>query len=107
MYLLIGAGGHAKVITEAIIANNENVCGFLDDHSKESELLGYPIRGKISDLPHVMREFSNVKVIISIGDNKVRRNIVDRLSPYKINYGKVIHPRACVSTSAVLMKAQS
>ncbi|MDY4976492.1 MAG: acetyltransferase, partial [Clostridia bacterium] len=40
--VIIGAGGHGKVIAEIIKANNDNVLGFLDDNNDNA-------LGKIED----------------------------------------------------------
>ena len=36
-YIILGAGGHAKVIAEAILQNGDLVVGFLDDNEEEMD----------------------------------------------------------------------
>jgi FlaA1/EpsC-like NDP-sugar epimerase len=49
--IILGAGGHAKVIADIIIKSGDNLLGFLDDDKNINEkVVGYPIFGKISDI---------------------------------------------------------
>ena len=50
--IIIGAGGHAKVIADIIIKSNDNLLGYLDDY-KTDAVLGYPILGKISEIEKI------------------------------------------------------
>lgn len=89
MYLY-GAGGHAKVIIDILRANGEIINGLIDDNQNLVELLGFPIF-------HQNRNF--YPIIISIGDNGVRKVIADRLGG---EFGKAIHPSAIISPYALL-----
>lgn len=87
---LYGASGHAKVIIDILRANNEVIDALFDDNEEIHSLLGYPV------LP-----FAEVKgpLIISIGDNRVRKRIATRLS---LDWGLAVHPSACISEYATL-----
>jgi len=67
MYLY-GASGHAKVIIDILRANNEKLEALFDDNEAIDSLLNYP----------VLRS-SEVRgpLIISIGDNGIRRKIAE------------------------------
>ena len=69
MYLY-GASGHAKVIIDILRANNEPIEALFDDNEKIHTLFDYP----------VLRS-SEVcgPLIISIGNNGVRRKIAEKL----------------------------
>lgn len=84
MYLY-GASGHAKVIIDILKAAGEPVEGLFDDNKSLKELLTYPVytTDKVTGL-----------LIVSIGDNKTRKRIVDSLS---VEFGGAIHPSAIVS----------
>jgi sugar O-acyltransferase (sialic acid O-acetyltransferase NeuD family) len=87
MYLY-GASGHAKVIIDILTAQGVKVVGLLDDNPDIKELLGYPVI-KPQPVPY--------PVIISIGDNKIRKKIAETIHG---EFGKAIHPSAIVSPSS-------
>lgn len=87
MYLY-GASGHAKVIIDILKANGESIDGLIDDNQSLTELLGYPVYHQKENLS---------PLIISIGNNEVRKSIAERLS---VEFGTAIHPSAVVSPYA-------
>ena len=87
MYLY-GASGHGKVIKDIIEAQGGEVEGFVDDNPELSCYCGKPISHNADGLsPN----------IVSIGDNKTRKIIVEKLS---CSFGVAIHPSAIISPSA-------
>ena len=89
MYLY-GASGHAKVIMDVLQANGQKIEGLVDDNPAITHLLGYPVfHGKTNVSP----------LIISIGDNRTRKQIAQRL---QVEYGTAIHPSAIVSPHAAI-----
>ena len=89
MYLY-RASGHAKVIKEIIESNEEKVIGFIDDNSNIKELCNLPVLHNSQNLS---------PIIISIGDNKARKSIADKLDSC---FAKAIHPHAVISKSATI-----
>jgi sugar O-acyltransferase (sialic acid O-acetyltransferase NeuD family) len=89
-----GASGHGKVIIEAWIACGGTVTGILDDNPAIKKLGDHVVSGKYSS-----DKFPDRPLIISIGDNKVRKTIVEKLHRM---YGKVVHPSAIISASSAL-----
>ena len=87
MYLY-GASGHAKVIMDILEANQIKIEGLIDDNPEVKELLGYPVFHQRHDLS---------PLIISIGNNQIRRKIAEKLD---VEFGTAIHPSAVVSPSA-------
>lgn len=85
---LYGASGHAKVIIDILRANNESIEALFDDNEEIHNLLDYP----------VLRS-TEVKgpLIISIGNNKIRRKVAELLN---VNFGKAFHPSAIISEQA-------
>lgn len=74
MYLY-GASGHAKVIIDILCAQGSQVEGLIDDNSEIRELHGYPVFHGRSDL---------FPLIISIGDNRIRRMISQHMQGYLV-----------------------
>jgi len=87
-YLLYGGSGHAKVIFECIAANHGIVEGIFDDNSDLKRF------GDITFLGEYQEEIHSSPLIVSIGDNKIRKKIVEKV---KKLFGTIIHPSACVS----------
>lgn len=86
--ILYGASGHGKVIKEIIEACGGTVEAFVDDNPAISELAGLPVRHSVAGAD---------KVIVSIGVNRTRKMIAQRLN---CEFGTAIHPSAVVSPSA-------
>jgi len=84
MYLY-GASGHAKVIIDILENNRIPIDGLYDDHSELTELCGYPV-----SRPVVL----NSPLIISIGDNKIRKRLSETLP---VDFGTAIDPSAIIS----------
>ncbi len=85
-FIIIGAGGHSKVIFSTVKMCKQKVLSFCDDNIEKigKKFLGLPIIGPIGKLKD-----GDFKVIIGIGDNRKRKEISEK---YKFSYGKLIHP---------------
>lgn len=95
--VIIGAGGHAKVIADIILLSGDNLLGFLDDNEEKqnSEVYkGYKVIGKISDAEKHKENY----FIIAIGDNHTRGNIANKLQGLK--WYTAIHPNAIIADTA-------
>jgi acetyltransferase-like isoleucine patch superfamily enzyme len=66
-FVLIGAGGHAKVIIEIIEESGGHIDHIIDDNPKTAILSGYRVTNE--------RSFTS-PVIVAIGDNKIRKKFV-------------------------------
>ena len=93
--IIIGAGGHAKVIADIVLKCNDNLLGFLDDNKPKNDIvLGYPILGKVDDI----LSYANKAVfIIGIGDNYIRKSISGK---YNVTWHTAIHPSAIIGVDA-------
>ncbi|WP_394186941.1 acetyltransferase [Metabacillus halosaccharovorans] len=100
MYVLIGAGGHAKVITDILETNNYIIKGFVDDHMNEGNFLQYPLLGGIEVIPSLIEKYPDLKFIISIGSNSIRKQLAVKLTKLGVTFGTVIHPSAVISSRA-------
>lgn len=89
MMYLFGASGHGKVIKEIIEANGGRVEAFIDDNNEILEFAGLPV---LHDATKLMT------MIVSIGNCRIRKLIVERLGMRC--YAISIHPSAVVSPSA-------
>lgn len=91
-FQVIGAGGHAKVIVDAL-EYNKNLDIKVFDEAKE---------GKTDSLLGKIFSFSCIdpvsKAIVAIGDNTTRHTVVLRFPTQQ--WGTLIHPKAIISRSA-------
>ncbi|MFR9165369.1 MAG: acetyltransferase [Dysgonomonas sp.] len=85
---LYGAGGHAKVITDILMSKGITVKEVYDDNPNLKELDGIPI---------VHEGSYQSPLIVSIGNNIIRKKIVDRI--HNIKYEKAIASTAIISHS--------
>lgn len=89
--VIIGAGGHGKVIADIIKKSGDRLIGFLDDCCTAEKILDYPVLGKIKDcLKYRDKEF-----FIAIGNNAVRKKISEQYNMLK--YYTAIHPSSVIA----------
>lgn len=97
--ILIGAGGHSKVIQDIVAANTEfNLYAILDDTFEELNEVDGVIFGNTSFLESLKVE--EYKYCIAIGNNAVRKKLFDKFSISIEQYASLIHPSAIISKSA-------
>lgn len=89
---VIGAGGHAQVVIDAILRSGLKVHGIFDDNIKllGKRIFDIPIIGMVEEA----KSYGNGKFVVAIGDNKVRMSIVEKLGFSPNNFFTVIHPSA-------------
>ncbi|MCP2043687.1 acetyltransferase [Pontibacter sp. HSC-36F09] len=92
MYLY-GASGHAKVIIDILRDMGIPVLGAFDKNPAIKEVGGIPVLG--AEVEQDMEK----PVIISIGDNAIRRRVAEQL---KLAFGNAIHPTAIISPSVTI-----
>jgi len=93
-YYLYGASGHCKVIIDILKSNDLIVNAIIDDNPKSPELLNIPVIHSQN-----MEDFYSKKIIISIGNNQIRKNIVNRIPS---QFYKAIHKKAIVSENSTV-----
>lgn len=90
---LYGASGHAKVIIDIINSLSLQVENIIDDDPTISSFAGFKVYHKITD------KISKGETIISIGNNKIRKKIIE-------NYPGRIHPAISHSSAVISPSAQ-
>lgn len=99
--LIVGAGGHGAVAAEAAVESGSwKVIEFLDDHLAGSKVLGFSVIGGVGDLD--LHLDSSTEVLIAIGDNAQRLDLLERAAESGVPLASVIHPGAHISRSACL-----
>lgn len=102
--IIIGAGGHALVVKEALLLSGEQVVGFVDMVSpqRKGELLnGFPIIGGLQELFNLSKS-EEILCAIGFGHCMARFRLISELDNQNISLHTVIHPRAIVSPSALI-----
>ncbi|WP_270606950.1 acetyltransferase [Bacillus mobilis] len=102
---IIGQGGHSKVIQDIILSNNEyDIVGFLDDRYESIVIVDDLYYGPISTAYDMINYFHQINFVIAIGNNKVRKRIVEKLGLCDDFYIVLIHKTAVVSPSVKIGK---
>lgn len=93
--IVVGAGGHAKVVIASLAAAGRPVRGVYDD---DQEKVGTRVLGvEVVGTPEAAGRDPSLDAVIAIGDNRVRKELVSRLA---LRWATVIHPAAVVHPSA-------
>ena len=96
--LVVGAGGHGKVVVATLQAAGHRVAEVWDDDPRRwrAGLLGVPVRGPIAE--HA-RENEGIPAVLGIGDNRTRQHLVGEL---RLRWIPAVHPAAVVHPSVAL-----
>jgi sugar O-acyltransferase (sialic acid O-acetyltransferase NeuD family) len=96
--VVVGAGGHAKVVIATLRECGLGVEAVVDDDpsSVGGSVAGVPVVGT----PSAYFERRRPPALIAVGDNRQRRDLALRLAGAR--WATVVHPRACVHPSVQL-----
>lgn len=93
--LVLGAGGHAHVVVDALVrAGTTEIVGLLDDDRTlyGSHVVGVEVLGPLSDVARVAHD----AVVVAIGDNASRRRIFSDLLGRGERFQSARHPSVVV-----------
>jgi sugar O-acyltransferase (sialic acid O-acetyltransferase NeuD family) len=94
---IVGAGGHSKVVIEAIklMAPSCNVCLFDGDDQKVGSLLmGVEIQNSSC------LDSNSSEIFVSIGDNKTRQKVSKQFVAEGMSLATIIHPTSSVAKTS-------
>jgi sugar O-acyltransferase (sialic acid O-acetyltransferase NeuD family) len=100
-----GAGGHGKVIVDALLASEScTLVGILDDDKAKdgTNILGVPVSHSSGSLQTFRQTLDFDRVAIGIGDNYIRSDKFQQVRACGLEPMNVIHPSAHVSRFAEL-----
>lgn len=90
--VVIGTGGHGKVVADIICCSGDKVVGFLDDNiEKGYQFVGFPILGTIAEYMRLQE----VSYVIAIGNAVIREKIVGKMRGVK--WYTAVHPSVVLS----------
>lgn len=94
--VIIGAGGHGKVIADiAMKCGYTDIC-FLDDHAV-GMCMGFPIAGTSAEL--TLMNDGATDFVIAVGTNATRRKIAER---FHVSWVTLIHPSAWIAADVTI-----
>ncbi|MBT2679823.1 acetyltransferase [Bacillus sp. ISL-35] len=100
---IIGQGGHSKVVRDVIKAMGDAaIVGCLDDKFNAEFFHEQIIYGPVNASKSIVEDFPEVKFVVAIGNNTVRKQIVDQLGFPEEFYATLIHPTAQISSDAIV-----
>jgi UDP-perosamine 4-acetyltransferase len=103
--IVIGAGGHAKVLIDSLLRSSVTITGIVDPSPelKGKELLGVAILGgdEIVDT-YRPTEILLVNGLGSVGIPAKRREIYDTFKAKGYSFAPVVHPSAIIATDVVI-----
>jgi sugar O-acyltransferase (sialic acid O-acetyltransferase NeuD family) len=100
--LILGAGGHAKVVADIVRLQGHEVAGFLDDNE---ELIGRIVSGvTVLDRITAYQKYPFDKLIFGIGNNRIRQKIHTQIFSDIADkqWFTAIHPRSIVADSVTI-----
>ena len=95
--VVIGGGGHAKVVVATLQALGHAILGIFDDHParRQTRILGIPVLGPTQDAA----AYGDARGVIAIGDAAIRRRLAGTLP---LRWLTLVHPAATVHPSVRL-----
>ncbi|GIP16499.1 acetyltransferase [Paenibacillus montaniterrae] len=93
--IIIGAGGHGKVVADIAIKMNawDNIY-FLDDNRSIQSTLGVEIIGELAEWKNY---YHNHDIFVALGNNFARKTIIERLEKEGASIPVLVHPSAIVN----------
>jgi len=99
--IIYGASGHAKMIVDIILKNNNyNLIGFIDSYKPINDTIyGYKILGDLTHLPELIKLHHIEGIIIGIGDNYTRYQAFQNISTIApdLEFISAVHPNSAVA----------
>ncbi len=100
--LIIGAGGHGKVVADTALSMGKwDEIAFLDDrYPQVIDVLNFPVLGVIDKCLSFQDRYQDL--VVAVGDNVLRVELIRRFIDYQFRLPIIIHPRAFVSNFSAI-----
>jgi len=96
--VIVGAGGHGKVIADIARCNGYDSICFLDDDIQKKECAGYEVIGTLKDAT----SYTDSEFIVGIGNSYIREKVQNRLVSDGLNVVSLIHPSSVIASDVHL-----
>ena len=93
--IILGAGGHGKVVGEIAFLNGFTEIIFLDDNYKNINNYPFLIQGSIKQFDSFVNQGD--AWFVGIGDNHIRKNLISKFDQFSKNLINLIHPSSVKS----------
>ena len=94
--VIIGAGGHGKVVADIALKIGYTDISFVDDNCK-GYCMDFPIVCTCNEIEKL--NDGKTDFVIAVGNNKIRKRIAEE---HNLNWTTLIHPSAQIGTNATL-----
>lgn len=91
--ILIGAGGHGRVIADIAKKNGYTEIAFLDDNAERVQCEDYKVLGRVDTAAN----YADCDFVVSIGNAAVRQRLQEWLEAAGLSVIALVHPRAVVA----------
>ena len=98
--VMLGAGGHARVLVQALYDFGVNVEGFVAPQAEGSRLGTIPWLGDDNALPELDPDIAVVNGIGSVGSTQNRASVYASALSAGLRFHTVIHPKATLDSTA-------
>lgn len=102
---IFGAGGFGREVKTIIdkinikYPNTYNFIGFYDDGIPiGTKINGFTVLGGINEINQIK---TNLELVISIGDPRIKKKVLNKITNLNINFPTIIHPNASISSDDV------
>jgi sugar O-acyltransferase (sialic acid O-acetyltransferase NeuD family) len=105
--ILLGAGGHAKVLIDVLHLQSVEILGIVDaDPNKKGQaLMGVPIIGNDEEVTkYLPQEVRLVNGIGSVRVNSLRRQLFEHFKSKGYQFEKVVHPSAIIGAEVTFFE---
>lgn len=91
--IIIGAGGHGKVVADLAKLNGYSDIQFLDDNEAIKSCGSYSVVGTCKDID----EYSDYDFIVAIGDSHIRKTFQEQLEEKHYFVTTLVHPASVIA----------
>ncbi|MDA2923068.1 acetyltransferase [Acidobacteria bacterium AH-259-L09] len=101
--VIVGAGGHGRVVLDVLRSAERRVIGFLDDNPSlhRTQVLGTPVLGSTRKAPRLVDK-EGASFLVGVADNVVRGKLMNRLRLFDVPFASVVHPAATVASDVMI-----
>jgi UDP-perosamine 4-acetyltransferase len=96
---VVGGGGHAKVVIDVARSAGWVVVAAFDPQSRIA-ILGVPVLGSDDAIAGFIRDTGVRNAVIAIGDNRLRRQLAEKVRSLGCTTPAIVHERAWISSTA-------
>jgi len=100
--LIIGAGGHGRVVADAAeVSGQWAKIAFVDDQYPDLSSSGFwPVIGRVDDLDKLRSEWQHA--IVGVGNNSLRSKLINSCKALGYSVATIIHPSAVIANNSTI-----